>query len=85
MKTYRVPISLFVVFVALCSTALTLALLRWPVAVGVLLTVGVGGLMLATIYQIVSADRLAARIEPPSNHVAASIDGRPVRDVEVMP
>ena len=74
MSNLKVPISLFVAFVALCSTALTLALLRWPVATGVVLAVGVGGLMLTTIYQIVSADRLA---EPPASvgHDAAVVDG----------
>lgn len=84
MQSKRVLIFLFVAFVALCSVAMTLALLRWPVATGLVLAAGVSVLMLATIYQIVSADRLAERIEPPNKHVAATVDGRPVRDVKVM-
>ena len=88
-RIYSVSIVWFIVYMALvtalCASALTLALLRWPVATGVLLAVGVSVLMLTLIYQVVRSDRLSARMEPPVRDASASVDGRPVKSVEVMP
>jgi hypothetical protein len=87
-KVYRVPLGWFVVYMAfltaLCASALTLALLRWPVAVGVLLAAGVSVAMLVTIYQIVRCDRLSARMAPPARDAAATLDGKPVKEVTVI-
>ena len=69
---------------ALCASALTLALLRWPVAVGVLLAAGVSVAMLVSIYQIVRSDRLSARMPQRDNRAAASVDGVPVKEVTVL-
>ena len=87
-KVYRVSIGWFVVYMALvtalCASALTLALLRWPVATGVLLAAGVSVAMLVSIYQIVRSDRLSARMPQRDNRAAASVDGVPVKEVTVL-
>jgi hypothetical protein len=87
-KVYRVSIVRFVVYMALltalCAVALTLALLRWPVAVGVVLTVGVSVLMLVFIVQIVTDDSHQVKWEPPARDAAATVDGVPVKEVEVL-
>jgi hypothetical protein len=51
-----------------------------------LATVAAGGVsvaMLVLIYQIVRSDRLSARMAPPVQ-ASATVDGRPVRNVEVL-
>ena len=68
---------------ALCASALTLALLRWPVATGVLLAAGVSVLMLVSIYQIVTSGHQVKPVAPVRN-AAATVDGVPVKNVEVM-
>ena len=87
-RIYRVPTGWFVVYMALvtalCASALTLALLRWPVATGVVLAAGVSVAMLVSIYQIVRSDRLSARMAPPVRDAAASVDGIPVKEVTVL-
>lgn len=87
-KVYTVSWGWYVTFwallTALLSSALTLALLRYPVATGVLLAVGVSVLMLVSIYQIVRSDRLSARLPTPARDAAATVDGVPVKNVEVL-
>ena len=85
-RIYRVPTGWFVVYAALvtalCAAALTLALLRWPVATGVLLAAGVSVAMLVSIYQIVTSG--SQHTKPPARDAAATVDGIPVKSVEVM-
>ena len=85
-RIYRVPTGWFVVYAALvtalCASALTLALLRWPVATGVVLAGGVSVLMLVAIYQVVTSGHQP--IPQPERHAAATVDGVPVKSVEVM-
>jgi hypothetical protein len=87
-KVYRVSIVRFVVYMALltalCASALTLALLRWPVATGLLLTAGVSVAMLVTVYQIVTDDSHQVKWEPPARDAAATVDGVPVKEVTVL-
>ena len=85
-KQYTVSWGWYVTFVALvtalCASALTLALLRWPVATGVLLAAGVSVLMLVSIYQIVTSGHQP--LPTPARDAAATVDGVPVKSVEVM-
>ena len=67
---------------ALCASALTLALLRWPVATGVLLAAGVSVLMLVSIYQIVTSGHQP--LPKPVRDAAATVDGTPVKEVTVL-
>ena len=87
-RIYSVPIFWFAVGMAMLTafgaSALTLALLRWPVATGVLLAAGVSVAMLVSIYQIVRSDRLSARMPQRDNRAAASVDGVPVKEVTVL-
>ncbi len=61
------------------------ALVAAPVVFGVVAAGGVGVAMLATVYQIVRSDRLESRMAPTVHRASATVDGRPVRDVEVLP
>jgi hypothetical protein len=85
-KVYRVSIVRFVVYMALltalCASALTLALLRWPVATGLLLTAGVSLAMLVTVYQIVTSGHQP--MPTPARDAAATVDGVPVKEVTVL-
>ena len=85
-RIYRVPTGWFVVYMALvtalCASALTLALLRWPVATGVVLAMGVSVAMLVSIYQIVTSG--SQHTKPPVRDAAASVDGVPVKEVTVL-
>ena len=85
-KVYRVSIGWFVVYMALvtalCASALTLALLRWPVVTGVVLAVAVSVAMLVCIYQIVTSG--SQHTKPPARDAAATVDGRPVKEVTVL-
>lgn len=71
---------------ALCAAALTLALLRWPVATGVVMAAGVSVALLVCIYQIVTSTSSVAgrRYQPPSHDAAAPVDGVAVKSVEVL-
>ena len=86
-KVYRVSIGWFVVYAALvtalCASALTLALLRWPVATGVVLAVAVSVAMLVCIYQIVTSGHQVKPVAP-ARDAAATVDGRPVKEVTVL-
>ena len=79
-KVYRVSIGWFVVYMALvtalCASALTLALLRWPVATGVVLAVAVSVAMLVCIYQIVTSG--SQHTKPPAPELSATIDASEV-------
>lgn len=85
-KVYRVSWGWFVtgmaLVTALCASALTLALLRWPVATGLLLTAGVGVAMLVTVYQIVTSGHQP--MPTPARDAAATVDGVPVKEVTVL-
>ena len=87
-RIYRVPTGWFVVYMALvtalCASALTLALLRWPVATGVVLAAGVSVAMFVFIVQIVTDDSHQVKREPPAPELSATVDGRAVQNVEVM-
>ena len=87
-KVYRVSIGWFVVYMALltalCAAALTLTLLRWPVATGVLLAAGVSVAMFVFIVQIVTDDSHQVKRKTPSPELSATVDGVPVQNVEVM-
>ena len=85
-RIYSVSIGWFVVYMALvtalCASALTLALLRWPVATGVVLAMGVSVAMLVSIYQIVTSG--SQHTKPPARDAAATVDGVPVKEVTVL-
>ena len=86
-KHYRVSIEGFILLVALQVTLggvlLGLLTLRWPDVVGVVLAIGVCVLMWAAIYRIVT--RGHQPLPTPVRDAAAAVDGRPVKNVEVMP
>ena len=87
-RIYRVPTGWFVVYAALvtalCASALTLALLRWPVATGVLLAAGVSVAMFVFIVQIVTDDSHQVKRKTPSPELSATVDGVPVKEVTVL-
>ena len=87
-RIYSVPIFWFAVGMAMLTafgaSALTLALLRWPVATGVLLAAGVSVAMFVFIVQIVTDDSHQVKREPPAPELSATVDGVPVKSVEVM-
>ena len=87
-KQYTVSWGWYVTFMALvtalCAAALTLALLRWPVATGVLLAAGVSVAMFVFIVQIVTDDSHQVKRKTPSPELSATVDGIPVKSVEVM-
>ena len=80
-RIYRVPTGWFVVYMALvtalCASALTLALLRWPVATGVVLAVAVSVAMLVCIYQIVTSGHQVKPVAPVRD-AAATVDASEV-------
>ena len=86
-KVYSVSIGWFAVGMAMLTafgaSALTLLLLRWPVAVGVLMAFGVSALMLWGIVQVVTSGHQP--LPTPARDATATVDGVPVREVEVMP
>lgn len=60
------------------------ALVAAPVVFGVLAAGGISLAMLVSIYQIVRSDRLESRMAPTVRRASATVDGVPVRDVEVQ-
>ena len=86
-KHYSVSINVFRAILALQVTLggvlLGLMALRWPVAAGVVMAIGVCVLMWASIYQIVT--RGHQPLPTPARDAAATVDGMPVKNVEVMP
>lgn len=88
-RIYSVSIGWFILYMALltvlCAAALTLALLRWPVATGVVMAAGVSVAMLVCIYQIVTSGSHQVEPQKPiGQSTAAPVDGAPVREVEVL-
>ena len=85
-KQYTVSWGWYVTFMALvtalCASALTLALLRWPVVGGFALAGIVSALMLWGIVQVVTSG--AQPMPTPDHRAAATVDGVPVKEVEVM-
>ena len=85
-RIYSVPIFWFAVGMAMLTafgaSALTLLMLRWPVAVGVVLALGVSALMLWAIVQVVTSG--AQPMPTPVRDATATVDGRAVKEVEVM-
>lgn len=70
--------------VLIVSMPVCIALVRWPVAFAF---IGGGLCVLALIMiavQIVFSSPLSQRLAPPVQ-ASATVDGRPVRDVEVLP
>ena len=68
---------------ALGGVLLGLLILRWPVAAGVVIALAVSVAMLVCIYRIVT--RGHQPLPTPVRDAAAAVDGRPVKNVEVMP
>ena len=85
-KHIAVPIFWFAVGMAMLTafgaSALTLLLLRWPVAVGVLMAFGVSALMLWGIVQVVTSGHQP--LPTPARDATATVDGRAVKSVEVL-
>ncbi len=73
-----------VIVLSIASLLVFAALLAAPVVFGVVATVSVSIAMLVSIYQIVRSDRLSVRMPQRDNRAAASVEGVPVREVEVM-
>ena len=70
----------------LCSLGgvlLGLLTLRWPVVGGVTLAIGVSVVMWLAIYRLVTSGHQP--LPTPARDAAATVDGRPVKNVEVMP
>lgn len=88
-KVYSIPLGWFILYMALltalCAAALTLALIRWPVATGVVMAAGVSVLMLVMIVHIVTTAPPLPPLPPEKREPPATVDGRPVWDVEVLP
>ncbi len=88
-KQYRVPIGWFrailAIQVALGGVLLGWLMLRWPVAAGVVLAlaVAVSVAMLVCIYQIVTSGHQVKPVAPVRD-AAATVDGRPVKEVTVL-
>ena len=86
-RHFAVPINVFLATmalqVALCGVLLGLMALRWPLVGGVVLAVGVSVVMWAAIYRIVT--RGHQPLPTPARDAAATVDGMPVKNVEVMP
>lgn len=79
-KVYSIPLGWFIVYMALvtalCASALTLALLCWPVATGVVLALAVSVAMLVCTYQIVTSG--SQHTKPPARDAAATVDASEV-------
>ena len=69
--------------VALCGVLLGLMALRWPVAAGVVMAVAVCVVMWLAIYRIVTSGHQVKPVAP-ARDAAATVDGVPVKSVEVM-
>ena len=69
---------------ALGGVLLGLLILRWPVAAGVVMAIGVCVVMWLAIYQVVTHGHQVKPVAPVRN-AAATVDGVPVEVVEVMP
>ena len=86
-RIYSVSIGWFRAILALQVTLggvlLGLMALRWPLVGGVVLAVGVSVVMWAAIYRIVT--RGHQPLPTPARDAAATVDGMPVKNVEVMP
>ncbi len=74
-----------VIFLSLASVLVCVALVAAPVVFGVVAAGGVSLAMLVTVYQIVRSGRLSARMAPTVRCASATVDGRPVKEVEVLP
>ena len=68
--------------VALCGVLLGLMALRWPVAAGVVLALAVCVVMWLAIYRIVTSGHQP--LPKPVRNAAATVDGVPVKEVEVL-
>lgn len=84
-KHYRVSIEVYILLVAtlgsLGGVLLALLLLRWPVVGGFALAGIVSALAWWAIYRLVTS---TPRPERPARDAAATVDGVPVKEVEVM-
>ena len=85
-RIYSVSIGWFWAIMALQVTLggvlLALLLLRWPLVGGVVLALAVCVVMWMAIYQVVTSGHQP--VPPPVRDAAASVDGRPVKEVTVM-
>ncbi len=70
------------IVVLIISMPVCLVLVRWPVAFGV---VGGGLCCLALVVMAVQIVTSVPRVQQPDNRAAATVDGRAVRSVEVLP
>ena len=86
-RHFAVPINVFLATmalqVALCGVLLGLMALRWPVAAGVVMAVAVCVVMWLAIYRIVTSGHQVKPVAP-ARDAAATVDGVPVKSVEVM-
>ena len=86
-KQYRVPIGWFrailAIQVALGGVLLGWLMLRWPVAAGVVLALAVCVVMWMAIVHVVTSGHQVKPVAPVRN-AAATVDGVPVKNVEVM-
>ena len=69
--------------VLLGGVLLGLMALRWPVAAGVVMAIGVSVVMWMAIYRLVTSGHQP--LPTPARDAAATVDGVPVKNVEVMP
>lgn len=72
-----------VIVLSLASVLVVAALVAAPVVFGVVAGGGVSVAMLVTIYQIVTSGHQP--MPQPERHASATVDGVPVREVEVLP
>ena len=68
--------------VALGGVLLGWLMLRWPVAVGVVMAIGVSVVMWGAIYRLVTSGHQP--LPTPVPELSATVDGVPVKNVEVM-
>ena len=87
MTKHRVSVSWFRAVVAVQAALLGLLLglmaPRWPVAAGVVMAVAVCVVMWLAIYRIVTSGHQVKPVAP-ARDAAATVDGVPVKSVEVM-
>lgn len=69
------------IVVLIVAMPVSVALVRWPVWFGV---VGGGLCCLALVVMVVQIATSAPRYQAPDRRAAATVDGVPVREVEVM-
>lgn len=86
-KHYSVSINVFRAILALQVTLggvlLGLLILRWPVAAGVVMAIGVSVVMWMAIYRLVTSGHQP--LPTPARDAAATVDGMPVKEVTVQP